>query len=78
MKAMNQFGNDYAKSLAHKLEMEEIVVRELMDDLSRFKDNNHTELSMQDASSIDWTIKKTGEALECLHLSSLNMRSLAQ
>ena len=75
---MNQFGNDYAKSLAHRLEMEEIAVRELMNEVSRFKENNHTELSAQDASSVDWAIKKTGEAMECLHLSSLGIRGIAQ
>ena len=75
---MNQFGKGYAKSLAHRLEMEEIAVRELMNEVTRFKDNNHAELSGNEASSIDWTVKKTGEAMECLHLSSLSMRNIAQ
>ena len=73
---MNQFGTENAKAICHRLEMEESIIKDMMNQLSQLKANQHSEFTEYDLSTLEYSMKKAGEAVECLHLSTLNLKGI--
>lgn len=73
---MNEFATNYNRTICSKIDMEEAMLRNLKDELVRFSQNTHTDFTDYDKNSIEYSIKKTDEAIDCLHQSFLNLKRL--
>lgn len=73
---MNQFGFNQKESLCNKIRMAESMVDDLKKNIEDFKNNQHADFTDLERSDIDYSLKKTEEAVNCLHLSLLNLKKL--
>lgn len=74
---MNEFGTECVKSIIGKLENQEAMLKEIRSEMERLKENHHNGFTDFDRATLEFTMKKTDEALESLHLSVLNLKTVA-
>ncbi len=72
---MNEFGRECKTNLCNRIETTESLVKSLEMEMRQFLSNQHAEFTDDDRNALDYAIKKTGEAIECLHLSLLNLKN---
>ena len=73
---MNKFGTEYNKTICRRMEMVKWMVKDMRREMEWFGNNGNSEFTDYDSNAIDFSIKKTDEAIECLHQSLLNLKML--
>jgi hypothetical protein len=73
---MNKFGTEYNKTICRRMEMVEWMVKDMRREMEWFGNNGNSEFTDYDSNAIDFSMKKTDEAIECLHQSLLNLKML--
>lgn len=73
---MNKFGTEYNKTICRRMEMVEWMVKDMRREMESFGNNVNSEFTDYDSNVIDFSTKKTDEAIECLHQSILNLKTL--
>ncbi len=73
---MNEFGTEYNKTVCKRIDMVESMVKDLKREIEWFCNNGNSEFTEYDRNMIQFSMKKTDEAVECLHQSLLNLRML--
>lgn len=73
---MNKFGTEYNKTICRRMEMVEGMVKDMRREMEWFGNNGNSEFTDYDNNTMGFSIKKTDEAIECLHQSLLNLKTL--
>ena len=73
---MNKFGTECNKTICRKMELVEGMVKDMRREMEWFGKNGNSEFTDYDSNAMNFSMKKTDEAIECLHQSLLSLKTL--